>query len=170
MVFEGSPSWTMIKWYGSKNGLHISRKSRFLMVGMTMSSSSFNSGVFEVVVSAIVATERSRERERERGWDGLGAVMRVWRRRGSLCWSINGGVRDATCDAGETGTSGEVRNETCLSSEGKTRRELFKSSRLCWGSIPPIWVNRAECLYLAQALSCTACSSTYFYDQIFGQP
>jgi hypothetical protein len=34
---EGSPSLMMIKWYGWKNGLHISRKSRLRMVGITMS-------------------------------------------------------------------------------------------------------------------------------------
>lgn len=45
MVLEGSPSWTMMRWQGSKKGLHISKKSRFRIVGITMSTSSFRTGV-----------------------------------------------------------------------------------------------------------------------------
>ena len=59
----------MMRWYGSKNGLHISRKSRFLMVGITMSSSSFSNGVGTIEAAsmeAIVKAERGRERERRK--------------------------------------------------------------------------------------------------------
>jgi len=70
MIFDGSPSWTIIRWYGSKNGLHISKKSRFRIVGITMSSSSFKRGMALVEGSAIGYRERfrgcKRERERER--------------------------------------------------------------------------------------------------------
>jgi hypothetical protein len=34
----------MMRWYFSKKGLHISRKSRFLIVGITISSSSQRRG------------------------------------------------------------------------------------------------------------------------------
>ncbi|THU75014.1 hypothetical protein C4D60_Mb04t39460 [Musa balbisiana] len=45
IVLLGSPSCTMMRWYGWKKGRHISKKSRFLIVGITMSSSSFSNGV-----------------------------------------------------------------------------------------------------------------------------
>lgn len=70
MTFEGSPSWTMIRWYGWKNGLHISKKSRFRIVGITMSSSSFSTGVGETLLPAIwKQTPRYRTERRERDRD-----------------------------------------------------------------------------------------------------
>lgn len=52
----------MIRWYGWKKGLHISRKSRFLIVGMTMSSSSFSRGVAEVDDIDVVGTKTKQGR------------------------------------------------------------------------------------------------------------
>jgi hypothetical protein len=61
----------MIRWYGSKNGLHISKKSKFLMVGITMSSSSFNKGTtfaadFVSVAGSTIVKESKRDKEEGR--------------------------------------------------------------------------------------------------------
>ena len=63
MVFDGSPSWTMIRWYGWKKGLHISKKSRFRIVGITISSSSFKTGVGLTEASAAIDEGKERNRE-----------------------------------------------------------------------------------------------------------
>ena len=67
MVFDGSPSCTMIRWCCSKKGLQLSKKSRVLIMGITMSSSSFKGGVTLVEGSAI--GNRQIERESCRGFE-----------------------------------------------------------------------------------------------------
>jgi len=77
IVLDGSPSWTLIRWYGSKNGLHISKKSKFLIVGianqahLSIKAQPLLLFLYQLQAQTIVK-ESKRDRERETfKWGGI---------------------------------------------------------------------------------------------------
>lgn len=85
MTLAGSPSCTMMRWYGLRYGRHCSRKSRLRMVGITMSNSSFSNGVGVAILSG---SDLSQNQPKQKTASESVATLSQLRSPTRLCWSI----------------------------------------------------------------------------------